>query len=100
MSYTIVQTSGRQFVLKQGEWYDVDFISKSSIGDYVYLNKLLLLKKEKKVQIGKPFLNGQISAQVIQKVKGPKVVVLKTKPKKRYTRKRGHRQVYTRIQIN
>lgn len=100
MNYLVVQTSGRQFLMKQDEWYDVDFIDQSSIGDHISLHKPLLFKKEKKLQVGKPFLNNKISAKIIEHVKGPKIVVLKTKAKKRYTRKRGHRQKYTRIQLD
>ena len=36
----------------------------------------------------------------IQQVKGKKITVLKTKPKKNYTRTRGHRTLYTRVQID
>tara|TARA_E500000178_G_C16804708_1_gene654086 strand:+ start:115 stop:429 length:315 start_codon:yes stop_codon:yes gene_type:complete len=101
MKYAIAQTSGKQFLVKPGQWYDVDFISNGKVGDFIYLNKILFFRNENKVQIGKPFLtNSQIPAKIIQQVKGPKITVLKTKPKKRYTRTRGHRQSYTRVQID
>ena len=92
MKYAIAQTSGKQILIKPGQWYD---------GDFIYLNKILFFRNENKVQIGKPFLtNSQIPAKIIQQVKGRKITVLKTKPKKRYTRTRGHRQSYTRVQID
>jgi large subunit ribosomal protein L21 len=100
MKYAIAQTSGKQFLIKPGEWYDIDFIKNAKLGDYISLNKILFFRKENEIQIGKPFLiNSQIPAKIIQQVKGPKITVLKTKPKKKYTRTRGHRQSYTRIQI-
>ena len=101
MKYAIAQTSGKQFLVKPGQWYDIDFINNGKVGDFISLNKILFFRNENKVQIGKPFLtNSQISAKIIQQVKGPKITVLKTKPKKRYTRTRGHRQSYTRIKID
>ena len=101
MNYIIAQTSGKQFLLKPGEWYDVDLISTGNVGDYIYLNKILFFRKENQIQLGKPFLsNCQVSAKIIQQVKGPKMTVLKTKPKKKYTRTCGHRQAYTRVQID
>jgi len=101
MKYAIVQTSGKQFILKPGEWYDIDFINNAELGDFIYLNKVLFFRKDNKVQIGKPFLvNSQIPAKIIQQVKGPKITVLKTKPKKKYTRTKGNRQAYTRVQID
>ena len=100
MTYLIAQTSGKQFLLKPGQWYDVDFITTGTVGDFIYINKILFLRKENKIQLGKPFLpESQIPAKIIQHVKGPKITVLKTKPKKKYTRTRGHRQNYTRVQI-
>jgi large subunit ribosomal protein L21 len=101
MKYAIAQTSGKQFLLKPGQWYDVDSIKDANLGDFIYLNKILFFRKDDKIQIGKPFLvNSQIPAKIIQQVKGPKITVLKTKPKKKYTRTRGHRQSYTRVQID
>lgn len=101
MKYAIAQTSGKQFLLIPGQWYDVDLIKEVKLGDYIYLNKILFFRNENKVQLGNPFLiNSKIPAKVIQQVKGKKITVLKTKPKKKYTRTRGHRQSYTRIQID
>jgi large subunit ribosomal protein L21 len=101
MKYAIAQTSGKQFLIKPGQWYDMDFINKGKIGDFIYLNKILLFRNENKIQIGTPFLtNSKIPAKIIQQVKGKKITVLKTKPKKNYTRTRGHRQLYTRVQID
>lgn len=101
MKYAIAQTAGKQLLVKPGQWYDVDYINNVNVGDYIYFNKILFFRKENKVQIGKPFLlNSQITGKVIQQeVKGNKITVLKTKPKKKYTRTRGHRQAYTRIMI-
>jgi|Transcript_6230 large subunit ribosomal protein L21 len=101
MKYAIAQTSGKQFLIKPGKWYDVDFIKKGNLGDFIYLEKILLFRNNEKVQLGKPFLvKSQIPAKIIQQVKGPKITVLKTKPKKKYTRMRGHRQSYTRVKID
>jgi large subunit ribosomal protein L21 len=101
MRYAIAQTSGKQFLIKEGEWYDVDLINNGKTGDFIYLNKILFFRKENQIQLGKPFLeNSKIPAKIIQEIKGSKITVLKTKPKKKYTRTRGHRQKYTRVQID
>jgi large subunit ribosomal protein L21 len=101
MKYAITQTSGKQFLIKPGQWYDVDFIKDAKIGDFIYLNKVLFFRNENKIQLGQPFLEEtSIPAKIIQQVKGKKITVLKTKPKKKYTRTRGHRQSYTRVQID
>ena len=74
MKYAIAQTSGKQFLVKPGQWYDIDFIKDGKVGDYIYLNKILFFRNENKVQIGKPFLpEGKIPAKIIQQVKGKKI---------------------------
>jgi len=100
MKYALTQTSGKQWLMKPGEWYDLDFITKTILGDFLLINKILFFRKKDQIQLGFPFLPKiQIPAKIIQQVKGKKILVLKTKPKKKYTRVRGHRQPYTRIQI-
>jgi large subunit ribosomal protein L21 len=102
MNYAIAQTSGKQFLIKPGQWYDFDLITNGRTGDYISLNKILFFRTNNIVQLGQPFLeNSKIVAKIIQeKVKGTKITVLKTKPKKKYTRTRGHRALYTRVQID
>jgi large subunit ribosomal protein L21 len=74
MKYAIAQTSGKQFLVKPGEWYDIDFIRNGEVGDYIYLNKILFFRNETKIQIGRPFLkNSKIPARIIQQVKGKKL---------------------------
>ncbi len=101
MKYAIIQTSGKQFFFLPDRWYDIDLIKKAKLGGYLTLNKIMLFKKSIQVQLGKPFLGQSIfSGTILQKeVKGPKLKVLKTKPKKNYTRTKGHRQKYTRVQL-
>lgn len=101
MKYAIAQTSGKQFLLKPGQWYDVDYIKNGNLGDFISIKKILFFRKNNAIQLGEPFLGkSEIPAKIIQQVKGKKIIVLKTKPKKKYTRTRGHRQPYTRVQID
>ncbi len=100
MKYAIIQASGKQFFLTPDRWYDLDLIKKAKLGALITLNKVLLFKKAIQLQLGKPFLYQSIlSGRILQETKGPKFLVLKTKPKKNYTRSKGHRQKYTRIQL-
>ena len=67
MKYASAQTSGKQFLIKPGQWYDVDYIKNGNLGDFIYLNKILLFRNENKLQLGKPFLStSKIPAKIIQ----------------------------------
>ena len=98
MKYIIAQLSGKQFFFEKNLWYDINFVKREKKDFFISLEKLLLYKKEFKIQIGKPFLlNSSIGAWIISDVLGKKLVIAKVKKKKNYTRIKGYRQKYTRI---
>lgn len=100
-SYAIIQTSGKQIIATPGNWYDVNLLRQNTIGDFLWLSKVLFFQKEKKLQLGMPFLrNLKIPAKILYIVKGKKIRIVKTKPKKNYTRVQGHRQYYTRLKFD
>jgi large subunit ribosomal protein L21 len=69
-------------------------------GEQVELDKVLLVADEEKVQVGKPLVEGaKVVAECLGEEKGSKVIVFKYKPKVRYRRKKGHRQLCTRLAI-
>jgi large subunit ribosomal protein L21 len=101
MKYFVLYTSGKQFLVKPNEWYDLDYISSGKIGDLLSFKRLILYRDLNKVQLGQPFINnGIVVGKILQNVKGKKLLVLKTKPKKNYTRSKGCRKMFTRIQID
>nr|WDB00552.1 ribosomal protein L21 [Cavernulicola chilensis] len=100
MNYAIIETSGSQFWVEPGKFYDFNYISANT-GDKILLNRVLLVQKENFMTIGSPWLEGvQIEATVLQHLKGPKITVYKMQPKKKTRKKQGHRQNLTRVLIN
>lgn len=70
-------------------------------GAIVELERVLLLANEGKVTVGTPTVKGaKVMATSLGEGKGKKVIVLKYKPKVRYRKKTGHRQLYTRLAID
>ena len=68
-------------------------------GDKFSITDVLLVEDGKKVEIGTPVLKTEVQAQVLNHGKNEKVIVYKYKPKTRESRKVGHRQPYTEIEI-
>ena len=69
-------------------------------GSQVKLDKVLLVADEDKVRVGTPLVKGaKVVAEALGEEKGDKVIVFKYKSKVRYRRKKGHRQLYTRLAI-
>lgn len=69
-------------------------------GDKVELDKVLLIADQENVQVGRPLVeDAKVVAEAMGEEKGDKVIVFKYKPKVRYRRKKGHRQLYTTLAI-
>jgi len=70
-------------------------------GGTVELGRVLLIADGDKVTVGKPVIDGaRVLATVKQNGRGKKIIVFKYKPKVRYRRKSGHRQLYTSLSID
>jgi large subunit ribosomal protein L21 len=100
MKYAIVEDGGKQYKAVEGTTIDVDRFSAES-GEAVDLERVLLVADGETVAVGTPLVAGaKVQATVVSQVQGPKLVVFKYKPKKRYRVKKGHRQDYTRLHID
>jgi len=70
-------------------------------GDKVTIPEVNLISDGGKVKVGKPFVpEAGIDATIKEQVKGDKVIAFKYKPKKRYRRKVGHRQLLTVLHLD
>jgi large subunit ribosomal protein L21 len=100
MKYAIVEDGGKQFKAVEGATIDVDRF-QSEVGDEIDLEHVLLVADGDEVAVGTPYVSGaKVQATVVSQIRGPKIVVFKYKPKKRYRVKTGHRQQYTRLRID
>jgi large subunit ribosomal protein L21 len=69
-------------------------------GSTIELDRVLLIADGEKVKVGTPIVEGaKVVAEVVAEGKGKKIIVFKYKPKVRYRKKTGHRQIYTRLAI-
>ncbi|GAX90959.1 50S ribosomal protein L21 [Effusibacillus lacus] len=97
--YAILETGGKQYKVQEG---DVLFIEKLAAeeGETVNFDKVLLVGKEDGVVVGAPTVAGaSVSAKVVGHGKAKKIIVFKYKAKKNSRKKQGHRQPYTKVQI-
>jgi len=99
MKYAIVEDGGKQYKAVEGATIEIDYFPAEA-GEPVDLERVLLVVEDENVSVGTPLVAGaKVQASVVAQVKGPKLVVFRYKPKKRIRRKTGHRQKYTRLQI-
>jgi large subunit ribosomal protein L21 len=97
MSYAIVKTGGKQYRVEQGQTLLVERLPEDD-GASVTLQPLLYVDGDNVVD-GSDLSKVTVSARVVGHERGPKLRVVKFKPKRGYRRRNGHRQALTRIEV-
>ena len=91
----IFMTGGKQYLVTEGselyvEKLDVEPNKEITFDEVLYVNG----------KVGNPYVKGaKVTAEVVKHGKQKKIVVFKYKPKKKFRKKQGHRQPYTKIII-
>jgi large subunit ribosomal protein L21 len=97
--YAIINSNGQQFRVSEGDKIYVQKIDGDKNSE-VILDKVLMLYKDDKVILGRPYINGaRVTAEILETKKGDKILVYGPRPKKARRRLRGHRQFYTILKI-
>lgn len=97
--YAIIETGGKQYKVKKGDVIDVELLNDAS-GNQVQFNQVLFINDGKHSKVGTPTVDAsKVLGEIIDHVKGPKVVAYKYKQRKNVRRKVGHRQNYSRVKI-
>ena len=97
--FAVIETGGKQYKVNEG---DVIFVEKLDVaeGDKVTFDKVLVVSTDDGLKTGKPTVEGAaVSASVVKNGKAKKIYVMTYKSKKNEKRKMGHRQPYTKVQI-
>ncbi len=95
--YAIVKTGGKQYRVAQDQTLLVERLPASD-GETVDLRPLLIVDGDQLID-GDALADASVRARVVAHERGPKLRVVKFKPKRGYKRRNGHRQELTRIQI-
>ena len=97
--YAIVESGGRQYRAEVGHTFSVEKLPYE-VGEQIEMN-VLLLSNDDNIHVGQPLVDGASErATVVDQYKGKKIFVWKYRPRKRYRRRQGHRQEYTRLRID
>lgn len=95
----VIRTGGKQYLVSPGDKVKIEKIDAKE-GEGVTFRDVLLLEKQRKLEIGTPLVKGaKVIGKVLRQGKGKKVTVLKYKSKTRYKVKKGHRQPFTEVEI-
>jgi large subunit ribosomal protein L21 len=95
--YAIIKTGGKQYRVQQGEFLLVERLPDDD-GATVTLQPLLYVDGAEVVD-GDDLAKVTVEARILAHERGPKLRIVKFKPKRGYKRRNGHRQDLTRIEI-
>jgi len=97
--FAIIEVGAKQYTIKKGDIIEVEKQAALE-GKDITLSKVLLVSKDKKVEIGLPYLkDAKVEAVVLKHIKGKKVISYKYRRRKSSHWKKGHRQQLTHLKI-
>lgn len=96
--YAVIETGGKQYKVANG---DTIYIEKLEAEDESTVDfKVVAVSTDSGLKVGAPYVEGaKVTGKVLKTIKGKKITVFTYKPKKSKKRKIGHRQRYTKVQI-
>ena len=96
--YAIIETGGKQYRVENG---DVIYVEKLGVAaeETVTFDKVIAVSDDNGLTVGAPYVDTKVQGVVVKNGKSKKITVFTYKPKKSSSRKMGHRQPYTKIQI-
>lgn len=98
-AYAVIETGGKQYRVKTGDVFSVERLPGEP-GAVVQIASVLACSDGSALTVGRPEVPGAaVEAEIVEQIRGPKVVSFKKKRRKGYERKVGHRQELTRVRI-
>ena len=96
--YAIIKTGGKQYCVEEGKVITIEKLDVEA-GAEVAFDEVLLVSGDS-VKIGQPTVAGaKVTGKVLEQGKGAKIRIFKYKAKSTYRRRQGHRQPFTKVQI-
>jgi large subunit ribosomal protein L21 len=97
--FAVIKTGGKQYRVAADDIITVEKL-EGEPGQRIAFDHVLMIADGEKVQIGAPALAGaRVHGELIETAKGEKVMVFKKRRRSTYRRKRGHRQVESKVRI-
>ena len=94
----IIETGSKQYIVNEGDVISVEKLDVEAKRKIKFKN-VLLFKDGEKLEIGTPFLDISVEAEILSVEKDKKIRVFKFKKKTGYKKTQGHRQKYSTVKI-
>lgn len=94
-TYAVIQTGGKQYKVSEGDVLRIEKLDAEA-GTTITFDDVLALSGGDGLSLES---TGPIQAEVLEHIRGPKLLAFKKKRRKGYKRRVGHRQAYTKVKI-
>jgi large subunit ribosomal protein L21 len=97
--YAVIKTGGKQYRVTEGDLLRTEKIN-GEVGEAIEFEEVLMIANSEQIDVGRPVLTeSRVVGEIIEQGKGKKIIVFKSKRRKGYRKKQGHRQLYTVLKI-
>jgi large subunit ribosomal protein L21 len=97
--FAVLKTGGKQYKVTEGDVIFIEKLGLEADENYTF-SEVLAIGSDDGIKVGAPFVDGAtVSGKIIKEGRSKKIIVYKYKAKKGYHKKQGHRQSYTKVQI-
>ena len=97
--YAVIETGGKQYRVAPGQTIEVDTLA-GDVGSAVEFDRVLAISNESnELVVGDALKSARVKGKIAAHGRGDKVLVFKFKRKKQYKHTIGHRQNYTRVEV-
>lgn len=98
-AYAILETGGKQYRVQTGSTLEVELL-EGEAGDDIVLNTVMAVSDGKELKIGMPYVkDASVTLTILGHKRGKKLINFKKKRRKGYSRKVGHRQELTMVEV-
>ena len=99
MAFAVIKTGGKQYRVEPGQKLKIEKIDAKE-GGKVSFDEVLLVVDGDKVEIGMPHVkDAKVEAEILEQGRDRKKIVFKYHAKARYRKFKGHRQLFTEVEI-
>src|SRR5262245_58909678 len=98
--YAVIEAGGKQYRVEVGTELEIELL-EAAPGDNVAFDRVLLIAEGDAASIGRPVVaNASVSAEIVRRDRGEKLISFKYRPKARRRVKKGHRQELSVVRIS
>jgi large subunit ribosomal protein L21 len=99
--FAVIRSGGKQYKVAEGDTLDIELVEFPAEGEKkITISDVLMVGNGDKFSMGSPLLSGaSVGLELVDHIKGKKVIAYKYQRREGYHRTVGHRQKLSRVKV-